>query len=114
MKYLFLPLAAAAALSGCAYYGDPYYGSYGAPGAYYGAPAAAPGAYYGSGYGYGYGAPNVSIGVVGGSYGRGYGGDRRGMRDRDHDGIPNRYDRDRDGDGVPNRADAHPSDPRRR
>ena len=105
MKYLFLPLAAAAALSGCAYYGDPYYGAYGAPAAYYG-------------NGYGYPAPNVSIGVVGGSHGGAYGGahggDRRGMRDRDRDGIPNRYDRDRDGDGVPNRADARPNDPRRR
>ena len=34
-------------------------------------------------------------------------------RDRDHDGIPNRYDRvynprwDRDGDGIPNRRDPH-------
>ena len=33
--------------------------------------------------------------------------------DRDHDGIPNRYDRvynprwDRDGDGIPNRYDRH-------
>lgn len=32
----------------------------------------------------------------------------RGRGDRDHDGIPNRYDRDRDGDGVPNRYDHHP------
>lgn len=59
-----------------------------------------------------------------------------GMRDRDHDGIPNRYDRndrrrgqgmrdqdgdglrndrdlDRDGDGVPNRRDRHPDNPRK-
>ncbi|MQA23610.1 hypothetical protein GEV01_29215 [Rugamonas sp. FT103W] len=33
--------------------------------------------------------------------------------DRDHDGIPNRYDRDRDGDGVPNRYDRRPDNPRR-
>jgi YXWGXW repeat-containing protein len=32
-------------------------------------------------------------------------------RDRDHDGIPNRYDRDRDGDGVPNRRDRAPNNP---
>lgn len=34
-------------------------------------------------------------------------------RDRDHDGIPNRYDHDRDGDGVPNRYDRRPDNPRR-
>jgi hypothetical protein len=34
--------------------------------------------------------------------------------DRDHDGVPNRYDRDRDNDGVPNRYDHHPNDPYRR
>ncbi len=39
----------------------------------------------------------------------------RGYGDRDHDGIPDRYDRrytprwDRDGDGVPNRYDRHPN-----
>lgn len=39
---------------------------------------------------------------------------RPGWGDRDHDGIPNRYDRydnrryhDRDGDGIPNRYDRH-------
>ena len=32
--------------------------------------------------------------------------------DRDHDGVPNRYDRDRDGDGVPNRFDRAPDNPR--
>ncbi|HSV77975.1 MAG TPA: hypothetical protein VLK85_02065 [Ramlibacter sp.] len=37
----------------------------------------------------------------------------RGRRDRDRDGVPNRYDRDRDGDGVPNRMDASPDDRRR-
>ena len=53
------------------------------------------------------------------------GGWRRNS-DRDHDGIPNRYDhdrdndgirdrrdRDRDGDGVPNRYDSRPDNPRR-
>jgi opacity protein-like surface antigen len=34
---------------------------------------------------------------------------RRGGRDLDRDGIPNRYDRDRDGDGVPNRYDRAPN-----
>jgi hypothetical protein len=36
-----------------------------------------------------------------------------GRGDRDHDGVPNRFDRDRDGDGVPNRLDNHPNNPRR-
>lgn len=39
--------------------------------------------------------------------------DNRGHGDRDHDGVPNRYDRDRDGDGVPNRYDHHPDNRRR-
>jgi hypothetical protein len=34
-------------------------------------------------------------------------------RDRDADGVPNRYDRDIDGDGVPNRFDRFPYDPYR-
>ena len=34
-------------------------------------------------------------------------------RDRDRDGVANRYDRDRDGDGVRNRYDRRPNDPRR-
>ncbi len=34
-------------------------------------------------------------------------------RDRDHDGIPNRYDRDRDDDGVPNDRDRRPDNPHR-
>lgn len=34
--------------------------------------------------------------------------------DRDHDGVPNRYDRDRDGDGIPNRYDRRPDNPYRR
>jgi len=38
----------------------------------------------------------------------------RGIRhDRDHDGIPNRFDRDRDNDGVPNRFDSRPNNPYR-
>ena len=41
-------------------------------------------------------------------------GTRYRDRDRDRDGVPNRYDRDRDGDGVANRRDAYPNDPRRR
>jgi hypothetical protein len=36
-----------------------------------------------------------------------------GYRDRDRDGVANRYDRDRDGDGVRNRYDRRPNDPRR-
>jgi hypothetical protein len=40
--------------------------------------------------------------------------ERHGMRDRDHDGVPNRFDHDRDGDGVPNRYDEHPNNPNRR
>lgn len=38
---------------------------------------------------------------------------RRGRHDRDHDGVPNRFDRDRDGDGVPNRFDRQPNNPYR-
>ncbi|UGQ48295.1 hypothetical protein [Massilia endophytica] len=34
-------------------------------------------------------------------------------RDRDNDGVPNRYDRDRDNDGVPNRYDDRPNNPNR-
>ena len=39
--------------------------------------------------------------------------DRNNGRDRDRDGVPNRYDRDRDNDGVPNRADARPNNANR-
>jgi hypothetical protein len=46
---------------------------------------------------------SVSVGVSSGP----------GYRDRDGDGVPNRYDRDRDGDGVPNRYDTHPNNPYR-
>jgi hypothetical protein len=34
---------------------------------------------------------------------------RVARRDRDHDGIANRYDRDRDGDGIRNNRDPHPN-----
>lgn len=37
----------------------------------------------------------------------------RWARDRDRDGVPNRFDRDRDGDGVPNHRDNYPNNPRR-
>ena len=37
----------------------------------------------------------------------------RGMRDSDRDGVPNRVDRDRDNDGVPNRFDDRPNNPYR-
>ena len=39
--------------------------------------------------------------------------ENRGRGDRDHDGVPNRYDRDKDNDGVPNRYDNAPNNPRR-
>jgi hypothetical protein len=39
---------------------------------------------------------------------------RNGYGDRDHDGIPNRYDRDRDGDGVRDSHDRYPNNPNRR
>jgi hypothetical protein len=42
----------------------------------------------------------------------GYGGYGYSGRDRDWDGIPNRFDRDRDGDGIPNRFDSRPNNPR--
>jgi hypothetical protein len=112
MKALLLPLAACAALAGCATYGDPY--GYSHPTTVYpatGVYQTMPGYTYGT-----YGAPS-------GYYGSGsypvYQDDRRGMRgrdrdrDRDRDGIPNRVDRDRDGDGVPNERDARPNNPRR-
>jgi len=76
---------------------------------------------------YGYGYPNYSQpayvyaqpAYVYGQPGYGYaqpsygGGHRQHRRDRDGDGIPNRYDRDRDGDGVPNRFDRRPGNPYR-
>ena len=36
-----------------------------------------------------------------------------GYRDRDRDGVANRYDWDRDGDGVRNSRDARPNNPYR-
>ena len=33
------------------------------------------------------------------------------QRDRDRDGVANRYDRDRDGDGVRNNRDHFPNNP---
>jgi hypothetical protein len=98
---LIIGLLAAAGLTGCVGYGGGYYDG----GTVYG--GAAP--YYGGGY---YESAPVYIYGSGG-YSRGYRHDGRSYRDRDRDGIPNRYDRDRDGDGVSNRRDAYPSDPRR-
>lgn len=100
MKALIASLAAVA-LTGCAVYDGTPYGS--------------AGVYYGGTPRYGYDGPYVVEGQVYGGHDR---GPRPGWRerrgDRDHDGVPNRYDRDRDGDGVPNRFDAYPNDPRRR
>ena len=56
----------------------------------------------------GYSRTRRSVGV---SSSGGHRGDRD--HDRDHDGVPNRYDRDRDGDGVPNAVDARPNNPYR-
>ena len=39
---------------------------------------------------------------------------RHPHRDRDRDGVPDRFDRDRDGDGVGNRYDRRPGNPRQR
>lgn len=61
--------------------------------------------------GYSRGYTSMSVGVTstdGYRDGRG-----PGYRDRDGDGVPNRYDRDRDGDGTPNRFDDSPNNPRR-
>ncbi|HSI55420.1 MAG: hypothetical protein ACAH21_13875 [Ramlibacter sp.] len=51
---------------------------------------------------------------VPGHYARSHTGYYQARNDRDHDGIPNRFDRDRDGDGVANRYDRSPDNPRRR
>jgi hypothetical protein len=93
---LLIAILATAGLSGCMAYGG---GTYGSAGVYGGSPY--DGAYYDSAPVYIYGN---------GGYARGY----RGGRDRDGDGVADRYDRDRDGDGVPNRRDASPRDYRRR
>jgi hypothetical protein len=90
MRLLFALLSAAglASLAGCYAYG--------------GGVATGADVYYGQSYGsYGYYSPGYTY------HDRGY------YRDRDRDGVPNRYDRDRDGDGVPNRLDRAPSNPRR-
>ncbi len=61
------------------------------------------------------GGSYTSFGVGVSSYDDGYYGPRGygyGARDRDWDGIPNRFDRDRDGDGIPNRFDSRPNNPR--
>jgi hypothetical protein len=88
MKALVLPGLAIAALSGCVAYPYDAYGGYG-----YSQPAVVPQAtfIYDSGPAY----------------------RQRGWRDRDRDGVANRYDRDRDGDGVRNRDDRRPNNPRR-
>jgi len=100
MKLLTL-LLAAIGLSGCVAYGGGAYTS----DVYYGNPGVYPS--YGTVYP-AYGAVYPSTGTV---Y---YGSTHvpRGYRDRDGDGVPNRYDRDRDGDGVPNRHDRDPRNPR--
>jgi hypothetical protein len=101
MKVL-LALLAAAGLSGCVAYADPYAGGY------YGSQVP----YYSGSVHYGNTVPYVVEQRPTYIHGPGqrHGGARR---DRDGDGIPNRYDRDRDGDGVPNRLDARPNNPRR-
>lgn len=110
MKRLMLPAALVGllALTGCVGYGG---GTYGAGDVYYdGSP------YYGSGYGspyYGYGGGVIIEQRPTYVYGGTTHYRHRGTRDRDRDGVPNRYDRDRDGDGVNNRRDARPNNPRR-
>ncbi len=103
---LLLSVLAAASLSGCVAYGVPYGAAsvqYTTESPYYG------GAYYGSPY-----VVQPGPVYIQGAPARGYGhAHPRVHRDRDGDGVSNRYDRDRDGDGVRNRRDAHPNDPRR-
>lgn len=96
---LLISLLAVAGLSGCVAYGVPY----GTAEVQYGSP------YYGHGH-YGGGPYVVEQRPV---YIHGGARHGRGMRDRDGDGVANRYDRDRDGDGVSNRRDAYPGNPRR-
>lgn len=95
MKLLTL-LLAAIGLSGCVAYGG---GTY-ATDVYYGDTVAYPA--YGVYPSHGYYGTHVYTPRHG----------HRGERDRDRDGIPNRYDRDRDGDGVRNRDDRRPNNPR--
>lgn len=82
MKTILLALGAAGALSGCVGYGGGYSSGY------YGNPS--------------YGYP----GYIGGSV-------YSAPAYRHDGGISPRYDRDRDHDGVPNRFDDRPSNPRR-
>jgi len=56
------------------------------------------------------GYSSTSYGMSLSTYDTGY----TSRRDRDGDGIPNRYDFDRDGDGVTNRFDWSPNNPYRR
>lgn len=105
MKSLLL-VPALLGLAGCVAYGVPY----GTADVYYGNST-----YYGGNPYYGSSVPYAveqrPIHIYG-SGGYTY-EPRRGRRDRDHDGVPDRWDRDRDGDGVPNRHDAYPRNPRR-
>lgn len=88
---ILIALLATAGLSGCVAYPV---GAYHEPAAVYGPPPVV------------YGAPGYAPAPA-------YRYHRApGYRDRDRDGIPDRYDRDRDGDGVPNRYDRRPGDPR--
>ena len=139
MKTLLVVLCAAG-LTGCAVYPDPAYDSYGYGG--YGtvgsaAVVVAPqpvyvyggGVYRSGGYPYAYPRRYVAPAPLppraygphwirpGVAATRPHYGPPRpgyGARDRDRDGIPNRFDRDRDGDGVPNRHDRRPGNPNRR
>jgi hypothetical protein len=96
---LFIALLATAGLGGCVAY------PYDTSGGYYGgAPYYEGSVYYGSSVPYVVQQPGYVVRDRGG---------QRGGRDRDRDGVPNRYDRDRDGDGVPNWRDARPNNPRR-
>jgi hypothetical protein len=61
--------------------------------------------------GYGYAQPGY-VQPHGGGHRHGQWG-HAGRRDRDHDGVPDRWDRDRDGDGVANRFDRRPRNPYR-
>jgi hypothetical protein len=102
---LLLPLGLA--LGGCVGYGGAVItdGGYG---------YSHPGHYYSQG-GYPYYGGSTSVYVTPAPqpyyHGSHYGG--RAWRDRDRDGVPNRWDRDRDGDGVRNRDDRYPNNPRR-
>lgn len=96
MKTLLLLPLALAGLSGCVAYSVPYgyerpVTVYTEPAYIYSAPYSAPPTVY---YQYQHRSPAYRT------------------RDRDGDGIPDRFDRDRDGDGVPNHMDRRPYNPR--